>query len=118
MSRMRAAYSPSRAMARPRRPSCALLAALLLPAIAACGSHKGLVGAKDAAVSRGIGDVLISISHCRTYATAYALALGKAEPSDDKARARALTRVRTGEILFDTWTAAITEVETCIRWQD
>ena len=25
---------------------------------------------------RGIGDILISISHCRTYATAYALALG------------------------------------------
>lgn len=34
-------------------------------------------GAKDAAVERGIGDILISISHCRTYATAYALALGR-----------------------------------------
>ena len=34
-------------------------------------------GAKDAAVARGIGDILISISHCRTYATAYALALGR-----------------------------------------
>src|SRR3954454_6247333 len=33
-------------------------------------------GAKDAAISRGIADILISISHCRTYATAYALALG------------------------------------------
>jgi holo-[acyl-carrier protein] synthase len=32
-------------------------------------------GAKDAAIRRGIGDILISISHCRTYATAYALAL-------------------------------------------
>jgi len=26
---------------------------------------------------RGIGEILISISHCRTYATAYALALGR-----------------------------------------
>jgi holo-[acyl-carrier protein] synthase len=34
-------------------------------------------GAKDAAVERGIGDILISISHCRTYATAYAIALGR-----------------------------------------
>jgi len=33
-------------------------------------------GAKDAARSRGVGEILISISHCRTYATAYALALG------------------------------------------
>ncbi len=33
-------------------------------------------GAKEAAIRKGIGDILISISHCRTYATAYALALG------------------------------------------
>jgi holo-[acyl-carrier protein] synthase len=33
-------------------------------------------GAKDAALGRGIANILISISHCRTYATAYALALG------------------------------------------
>jgi holo-[acyl-carrier protein] synthase len=33
-------------------------------------------GAKEAARQRGIGDILISISHCRTYATAYALAVG------------------------------------------
>ena len=32
-------------------------------------------GAKDLAVERGIGDILVSISHCRTYATAYAIAL-------------------------------------------
>jgi holo-[acyl-carrier protein] synthase len=32
-------------------------------------------GAKEAAIERGIGDILLSISHCRTYATAYALAL-------------------------------------------
>jgi holo-[acyl-carrier protein] synthase len=38
-------------------------------------------GAKDAAMARGIGDIMISISHCRTYATAYALALGR-KPDD------------------------------------
>ena len=32
-------------------------------------------GARDAAIQRGIGDILISISHCRTYATATAIAL-------------------------------------------
>ena len=31
------------------------------------------------AIERGIGDILISISHCRTYATAYALALASAK---------------------------------------
>ncbi len=40
-------------------------------------------GAKDVAIYRGIGDILISISHCRTYATAYALAIG---PGPLKAR--------------------------------
>ena len=34
-------------------------------------------GAKEAALERSIADILISISHCRTYATAYALALGR-----------------------------------------
>jgi holo-[acyl-carrier protein] synthase len=33
-------------------------------------------GTSDVLRTRGIGDILISISHCRTYATAYALALG------------------------------------------
>jgi holo-[acyl-carrier protein] synthase len=33
-------------------------------------------GAEDWTNRRGIRDVLITISHCRTYATAYALALG------------------------------------------
>jgi len=32
-------------------------------------------GAKEIAALRGIGEVLISISHCRTYATATAIAL-------------------------------------------
>ena len=45
-------------------------------------------GARDAALARGIGDILISISHCRTYATAYAMALGRPtqlprSPGDD-----------------------------------
>lgn len=41
-------------------------------------------GARDAALARGIGDILLSISHCRTYATAYALAVG-VEPRDGTA---------------------------------
>ena len=40
------------------------------PKVHVCG------GAKELALRRGIGDILISISHCRTYATAYALAVG------------------------------------------
>ena len=46
------------------------------------------------------------------------LALELADYCDLKGVSRALTRTRTGEIPFDTWTAAITELETCIRWQD
>src|SRR6185312_16335686 len=42
-------------------------------------------GAKDAAIRRGIGDILVSISHCRTYATAYAMALGREEPASPPA---------------------------------
>jgi holo-[acyl-carrier protein] synthase len=42
------------------------------PKVLVCG------GAKEAALRRGIGDILVSISHCRTYATAYALAVGPA----------------------------------------
>lgn len=34
-------------------------------------------GAKDWTTRQGIRDVLITISHCRTYATAYALAVGQ-----------------------------------------
>jgi holo-[acyl-carrier protein] synthase len=47
---------------------------------AAGGQPQVLVrgGAKDAAILRGIGDILVTISHCRTYATAYALALSAA----------------------------------------
>src|SRR5262249_55792767 len=40
------------------------------PRVLVCG------GAKEVTLRRGIGDILVSISHCRTYATAYALALG------------------------------------------
>lgn len=35
-------------------------------------------GAKEITRERGILDILISISHCRTYATAYAMAMGSA----------------------------------------
>jgi holo-[acyl-carrier protein] synthase len=38
-------------------------------------------GARDACESRGIADILISISHCRSHAVAYAVAIGK--PADD-----------------------------------
>jgi holo-[acyl-carrier protein] synthase len=45
------------------------------PKVHVCG------GAKEAALERGIGDIMVSISHCRTYATAYALAIAP-EPRD------------------------------------
>ncbi len=41
------------------------------PRVHVCG------GAKEAAIKRGIGDILISIAQCRTYATAYALAVSQ-----------------------------------------
>ena len=41
------------------------------PQVLVCGA------ARETAVERGIGNILVSISHCRTYATAYALALGR-----------------------------------------
>ncbi len=43
------------------------------PSIALAG------GAREVCEKRGIADMLISISHCRSHATAYALALGKDE---------------------------------------
>ncbi len=47
------------------------------------GQSQVLVGgaAKEVARTRGIADILISIAHCRTYATAYAIALA-ARPAD------------------------------------
>lgn len=41
------------------------------PEVLVCGP------AKEIARERGIGEILISISHCRTYATAYAMALAR-----------------------------------------
>ena len=38
---------------------------------------------RDFARSLGISEVMISISHCRAYATAYALAVGRGEPLPD-----------------------------------
>jgi hypothetical protein len=46
------------------------------------------------------------------------LALELADYCDLKGVTRALTRRPDGGIPFDTWTAAVTELETCIRWQD
>jgi len=37
--------------------------------------------AKEIAIEREIGDILVSISHCRTYATGYALAIGRPKPA-------------------------------------
>jgi holo-[acyl-carrier protein] synthase len=41
------------------------------PQVLVCGA------AREIAKERGIGDILVSIAHCRTYATASALALGR-----------------------------------------
>ncbi len=41
------------------------------PTVMVCGT------ARETTRERGIADILISISHCRTYATAYAMALGR-----------------------------------------
>ena len=40
------------------------------PQVLVCGA------AREIARERGIGEILVSISHCRTYATAYAMAIG------------------------------------------
>jgi holo-[acyl-carrier protein] synthase len=49
------------------------------PRVLVCGA------AKETARNRGIGDILISISHCRTYATAYAMAVGRPVPTPQPA---------------------------------
>ena len=41
------------------------------PQVLVCGA------ARETARERGIVDILITISHCRTYATAYAMAVGR-----------------------------------------
>jgi holo-[acyl-carrier protein] synthase len=43
------------------------------PAVAARGAIKDLVE------RQGVGEILVSFSHCRTHATAYAIALGREE---------------------------------------
>jgi holo-[acyl-carrier protein] synthase len=45
------------------------------PGVLMCGA------AKDLAQSLRISDILISVSHCRAYATAYAVAIGNGSPS-------------------------------------
>jgi holo-[acyl-carrier protein] synthase len=44
------------------------------PRVLVCGA------AREATIERGIADILVSISHCRTYATAYAMALARQAP--------------------------------------
>jgi holo-[acyl-carrier protein] synthase len=50
------------------------------PMVLMCGA------AKDTAQTLRIADILISISHCRAYATAYALAIGAAQPVEGQDR--------------------------------
>ena len=47
------------------------------PKVHVCGK------AKEVARDKGIADILITISHCRTYATAYAIAVGL-DPTDTR----------------------------------
>ena len=46
------------------------------------------------------------------------LVLELADYCDLEAVTTTLTRRRTGDIPFDTWTQAIDELETCVRWHD
>jgi hypothetical protein len=46
------------------------------------------------------------------------LALELADYCDLDGVTAALTRRRAGDIPFDTWTAAVNELETCLRWHD
>lgn len=46
-------------------------------------------GARDIVEQRGIREMLVSISHCRSHATAYALALGGQAPQLPEAQAEA-----------------------------
>jgi holo-[acyl-carrier protein] synthase len=41
-------------------------------------------GARDVIENLGIGQILVSISHCRSHATAYALALGRDKSNKDE----------------------------------
>jgi holo-[acyl-carrier protein] synthase len=50
------------------------------PRVLVCGD------ARETARERRIGDILISISHCRTYATAYAMAVGRPAPAPKTAQ--------------------------------
>lgn len=51
------------------------------------GLPKVMIGgvAKDVARERGVGDILVTISHCRTYATAYAMAIARAPKEEPPA---------------------------------
>src|SRR5262249_41663348 len=103
------------------------------PQVMVCGA------AREIARERGIGDILISVSHCRTYATAYALALSRtmsapkgacaAQPTCQRNEAWRQAAVRQGAFkkagsfsrcvqTFDTtarWTLSIKLPPPCIR---
>ncbi|HZZ73243.1 MAG TPA: holo-ACP synthase [Pirellulales bacterium] len=40
-------------------------------------------GVREVIEQLGIADILISISHCRSHATAYAVAVGRSDPASD-----------------------------------
>jgi holo-[acyl-carrier protein] synthase len=41
-------------------------------------------GARDVCEARGIADMLVSISHCRSHAVAYAMAIGREKPAKNQ----------------------------------
>jgi holo-[acyl-carrier protein] synthase len=41
-------------------------------------------GLRELAIGMGIDQIMISISHCRSHATAYAIAVGREEPDDEE----------------------------------
>ena len=67
------------------------------PARRASPGSSSAAGPRRPPSRRGIGDILVSISHCRTYATAYALALGPSANGARPAGTRPPGRRRTGD---------------------
>jgi holo-[acyl-carrier protein] synthase len=41
-------------------------------------------GARDVVEQLGVGDIFVSISHCRTHATAFAVAVAREQPSPER----------------------------------
>jgi hypothetical protein len=74
-----------------------------------------IAGAEDLAVEPAPEEVY---DLRRPSEDAVELALELADYCDLDGVTAALTRRRAGDIPFDTWTAAVTELETCLRWHD